>query len=65
MLHNFTELAFWKSRLSNLNYIYDQLRTDRVRCMAVILEKTTSAYYPCFSRLFKNIVSGNNTDSIN
>ncbi|CAG9581722.1 unnamed protein product [Danaus chrysippus] len=51
------ELAFWKSRLSNLNYIYDQLRTDRVRCMAVILEKTTSAYYPCFSRLFKNIVS--------
>ncbi|XP_049878702.1 dynein beta chain, ciliary [Pectinophora gossypiella] len=52
-----TELAFWKSRVSNLNYIYDQLRTDRVRCMAVILEKTTSAYYPCFSRLFKNIVS--------
>ncbi|CAH1639911.1 unnamed protein product [Spodoptera littoralis] len=51
------ELAFWKSRLSNLNYIYDQLRTERVRCMAVILEKTTSAYYPCFSRLFKNIVS--------
>ncbi|KAJ8736094.1 hypothetical protein PYW08_006750 [Mythimna loreyi] len=51
------ELAFWKSRLRNLNYIYDQLRTERVRCMAVILEKTTSAYYPCFSRLFKNIVS--------
>lgn len=54
----FPELQFWKSRLSNLNYIYDQLRTDRVRCMALILEKTTSAYYPCFSRLFKNIVSG-------
>ncbi|CAG9135931.1 unnamed protein product [Plutella xylostella] len=51
------EIAFWKSRLSNLNYIYDQLRSDRVRCMAVILEKTNSAYYPCFSRLFKNIVS--------
>ncbi|CAH0405196.1 unnamed protein product [Chilo suppressalis] len=51
------ELTFWRSRLSNLNYIYDQLRTERVRCMAVILEKTTSAYYPCFSRLFKNIVS--------
>lgn len=30
---------------------------ERVRCMAVILEKTNSAYYPCFSRLFKNIVS--------
>ncbi|KAI8438867.1 hypothetical protein MSG28_011209 [Choristoneura fumiferana] len=43
------ELAFWKSRLSNLNYIYDQLRGDRVRCMAVILEKTNSAYYPCFT----------------
>ncbi|VVC95211.1 unnamed protein product, partial [Leptidea sinapis] len=51
------ELAFWRSRLSNLNYIYDQLRNERVRCMAVILEKTNSAYYPCFSRLFKNIVS--------
>ncbi|XP_045488493.1 dynein beta chain, ciliary [Pieris rapae] len=51
------ELAFWRSRLSNLNYIYDQLRMERVRCMAVILEKTNSAYYPCFSRLFKNIVS--------
>ncbi|KAL4716849.1 hypothetical protein ACJJTC_012660 [Scirpophaga incertulas] len=51
------ELSFWRSRLSNLNCIYDQLRTERVRCMAVILEKTTSAYYPCFSRLFKNIVS--------
>ncbi|XP_041975803.1 dynein beta chain, ciliary [Aricia agestis] len=52
------ELAFWRSRVNNLSYIYDQLRTERVRCMAVILEKTTSAYYPCFSRLFKNIVSG-------
>ncbi|XP_028172090.1 dynein beta chain, ciliary-like [Ostrinia furnacalis] len=51
------EILFWRSRLSNLNYIYDQLRSERVRCMAVILEKTTSAYYPCFSRLFKNIVS--------
>lgn len=53
-----SELGYWRSRLSNLNYIHDQLRSERIRCMAVILEKTSSAYYPCFSRLYKNTLSG-------
>ncbi|XP_077291064.1 dynein heavy chain at 93AB [Arctopsyche grandis] len=52
-----TELDFWKSRLSNLTYIYDQLRSERVRCMAVILEMTDSAYFPCFRNLFRNVVA--------
>ncbi|XP_063821324.1 dynein beta chain, ciliary-like [Ostrinia nubilalis] len=51
------ELAYWRSRLNNLNYIYDQLCSERVRCMSVILEKTSSAYYPCYSRLYKNTIS--------
>ena len=38
-------------------YIYDQLRDDKVKKMAVILEKTESAYYPCFKTLFSNVVS--------
>ena len=53
---SFTELHFWNLRLQNLHYIYEQLREPRVRSMAVILEKTNSAYYSCFKNLFKNIV---------
>ena len=52
------EVDFWNSRLSNLEYIYEQLRDERVRKMAIILEKTDSAYYPCFRTLFQNIVAG-------
>ncbi|EFA11309.2 dynein beta chain, ciliary [Tribolium castaneum] len=50
------ELQFWNLRLQNLHYIYEQLREPRVKSMAVILEKTNSAYYSCFKNLFKNIV---------
>ncbi|XP_063983406.1 dynein beta chain, ciliary [Diachasmimorpha longicaudata] len=52
-----SELEFWSKRLTNLRYIFDQLREDRVRKMAIILEKTDSAYYPCFRTLFSNVVS--------
>ena len=38
-------------------YIFDQLRENRVRKMAIILETTDSAYYPCFRTLFGNVVS--------
>ncbi|XP_015596133.2 dynein beta chain, ciliary [Cephus cinctus] len=51
------ELEYWSTRLANLRYIFDQLREDRVRKMAIILEKTDSAYYPCFRTLFGNVVS--------
>ncbi|KAJ9585775.1 hypothetical protein L9F63_002412, partial [Diploptera punctata] len=51
------EINFWNSRLRNLEYIYDQLRDERVRKMAAILEKTDSAYYPCFRTHFQNVVA--------
>ncbi|KAL1493068.1 hypothetical protein ABEB36_011203 [Hypothenemus hampei] len=50
------EIEFWNRRLNNLQYIYQQLREPRVRCMASILEQTRSAYYSCFQNIFKNIV---------
>lgn len=50
------ELQFWTLRLRNLQYIYEQLKDARVRSMAVILEKTNSAYYSCFRNLFKSTV---------
>jgi hypothetical protein len=52
------EINFWNARFKNLECIYDQLKDERVRKMAVILEKTDSAYFPCFMTLFKNIVGG-------
>ncbi|XP_058791425.1 dynein beta chain, ciliary [Phymastichus coffea] len=53
----YVELEYWSTRLANLRYIFDQLREERVRKMAIILEKTDSAYYPCFRTLFGNVVS--------
>lgn len=38
-------------------YIHDQLQEDRVRKMATILEKTESAYFPCFRTLSENVVA--------
>ncbi|EZA54880.1 Dynein beta chain, ciliary [Ooceraea biroi] len=51
------ELEYWSTRLANLRYIYDQLQEDRVKKMATILEKTDSAYFPSFRKLFDNVVS--------
>lgn len=50
------ELQFWNLRLRNLQYIYEQLKDSKVRSMAIILEKTNSAYYSCFRNLFKSTV---------
>lgn len=50
------ELQFWGLRLRNLQFIYEQLKEPNVRSMAIILEKTNSAYYSCFKNLFKNTV---------
>ncbi|XP_072155544.1 dynein beta chain, ciliary isoform X1 [Bemisia tabaci] len=51
------EVNFWNTRLRNLEYIYEQLRDERVQKMAIILERTDSAYCPCFKNLFRNIVA--------
>nr|NP_001262793.1 dynein heavy chain at 93AB, isoform C [Drosophila melanogaster]AGB96173.1 dynein heavy chain at 93AB, isoform C [Drosophila melanogaster] len=52
-----TEFTFWNNRLKNLSFIYDQLRNERIRAMALILEYSMSAYHPCFQTLFKNVVT--------
>lgn len=52
----FLEIHFWNLRLKNLQFIYEQLRDCRVHSMAIILEKTDSAYYNCFRNLFKSVV---------
>lgn len=56
------ELAFWNNRLRNFTQIYKQLRNERIRSMALILEATDSAYFPCFSTMFKNVVTGNQVE---
>ncbi|KAG8281332.1 hypothetical protein J6590_060968 [Homalodisca vitripennis] len=53
----FAEIEFWRSRVSNLECIYDQLRDPRVKKMASILELTDSAYYPSFRSIFRNVVA--------
>lgn len=50
------EMQFWGLRLKNLQNIYDQLREPKVKSMAVILEESKSAYFVCFSTLFKEVV---------
>lgn len=52
------DLLFWSSRTKNLKAIYEQLREDKVMKMAMILELTDSAYFPCFEKLFKSVVEG-------
>ncbi|KAF6202116.1 hypothetical protein GE061_004514 [Apolygus lucorum] len=52
-----SEISFWSGRKENLQYIYDQMREDRVRKMALILEHSESAYWPCFKNIFFNVVS--------
>lgn len=52
------ELAFWNNRLKNFTQIYKQLSSEKIHSMAMILEATESAYFSCFSTMFKNVVSG-------
>lgn len=52
------ELNFWNNRLRNFSFIFAQLRETRVQCMAKLLQRTESAYFPCFKTLFKNVVTG-------
>lgn len=39
------------------SYIYEQLRHERIKSMALILEHTDSAYFPCFKTMFKVLVA--------
>uniref|UniRef100_A0A8C0I6A7 Dynein axonemal heavy chain 9 n=1 Tax=Balaenoptera musculus TaxID=9771 RepID=A0A8C0I6A7_BALMU len=52
------ELEFWKSRSEDLEYIYNQLRTIKVRGMAGLLDKLQSSYFPAFQAMFRDVVAG-------
>ncbi|KAM8946996.1 dynein axonemal heavy chain 9 [Pelodytes ibericus] len=52
-----TELDFWKNRYADLECIYNQLRTKKVRKMAEILERVQSSYFPAFKALFRDVVA--------
>lgn len=51
------ELEFWKRRCEDLEYIYDQLRSIKVRDMAGLLDKLQSSYFPAFKAMFRDVVA--------
>ncbi|XP_023561192.1 dynein heavy chain 9, axonemal [Octodon degus] len=51
------ELDFWKKRNEDLEYIYNQLRTMKVRGMAGILDKLQSSYFPAFKAMFRDVTA--------
>ncbi|XP_057356823.1 dynein axonemal heavy chain 9 isoform X5 [Manis pentadactyla] len=51
------ELEFWKNRSEDLEYIYNQLRTIKVRGMAGLLDKLRSSYFPAFQAMFRDVVA--------
>lgn len=52
------ELDFWKAKVANLENIYSQLCTPKVKQMAQILEQANSSYFVPFKEMFKSIVTG-------
>lgn len=52
------EVAFWNNRVQNLEYIFEQLRDQRIVKMTTIVQLTNSAYYPCLKNIYANVVSG-------
>nr|KAF6455675.1 dynein axonemal heavy chain 9 [Rousettus aegyptiacus] len=52
------ELEFWKRRSEDLEYIYNQLRTIKVRGMVGLLDKLQSSYFPAFQAMFRDVAAG-------
>jgi len=52
------EVEFWNNRVQNLEYIFEQLRDQRIMKMTTIVQLTNSAYYPCLKNIYANVVSG-------
>ncbi|KAM6297516.1 dynein axonemal heavy chain 9 [Aegotheles albertisi] len=49
------ELEFWKNRCDDLECIYNQLRTKKVRNMMEMLEKVESCYVPAFKSMLMDV----------
>uniref|UniRef100_A0A8C5P182 Dynein, axonemal, heavy chain 9 n=1 Tax=Jaculus jaculus TaxID=51337 RepID=A0A8C5P182_JACJA len=51
------ELEFWKRRCEDLESIYNQLRTIKVRGMAGLLHKLQSSYLPALQAMVRDVVT--------
>nr|XP_006635186.1 PREDICTED: dynein heavy chain 9, axonemal isoform X1 [Lepisosteus oculatus] len=51
------EMQFWKNRYTNLECIYDQLKSAKVAKMAELLEIMESSYYPAFLDMLKDVLA--------
>ncbi|XP_072737632.1 dynein axonemal heavy chain 9-like [Ciconia boyciana] len=49
------ELEFWKNRCDDLECIYNQLRTRKVRNMMEVLERVESSYVPAFKSMLMDV----------
>ncbi|XP_074967774.1 dynein axonemal heavy chain 9 [Phalacrocorax aristotelis] len=49
------ELEFWKNRCDDLECIYSQLRTRKVRNMMEVLERVESSYVPAFKSMLMDV----------
>lgn len=51
-------LFLWCCRSEDLEYIYNQLRTIKVRGMVGLLDKLQSSYFPAFQAMFRDVAAG-------
>jgi dynein heavy chain len=49
------EIEFWKSKAGNLNGIFDQLQSERVRRVLKVLDRSKSTYNAPFAKLCKEV----------
>ncbi|XP_064531689.1 dynein axonemal heavy chain 9 isoform X4 [Pseudopipra pipra] len=49
------ELEFWKNRCDELECIYDQLKSRKVRNMMEVLERVKSIYVPAFKTMLRDV----------
>jgi dynein heavy chain len=49
------EVEFWKNKAANLNGIFDQLQSEKVRRVLTILDKSKSTYNTPFAKLCKEV----------
>ena len=49
------EIAFWKNKANNLNSIFDQLQSNRIRRVLRALDLSKSTYCTTFARLCKEV----------
>ncbi|KAM7371234.1 hypothetical protein PAMP_010722 [Pampus punctatissimus] len=52
-----TELLFWKNRYADLEYIYSQLKSSKVKKMEMLLEAVESSYSPAFSNILQDVLA--------